>query len=64
MVQEDYEDEEEEGGLDTTESVLIAPPRFNDDDETEVSLITNHNDRQFLKRNFTMGSNSKQHAQA
>ena len=46
LVQEDYEDEEEEGGLDTTESVLIAPPRFNDDDETEVSLITNHNDRQ------------------
>jgi len=36
--EEDYEDEEEEGGLDTTESVLIAPPRFNDDDETEVTV--------------------------
>ena len=44
MIQEDYEDEEEEEGLDTTESVLIAPPRFNDDNETEVILITNHND--------------------
>ena len=44
MIQEDYEDEEEEEGLDTTESVLIAPPRFNDDDETEVILMTNHND--------------------
>jgi len=36
--EEDYDDEEE-GGDDTTESsVLIAPPRFNDDDETEVTV--------------------------
>merc|ERR1719186_2066533 len=34
----DYEEDEEEGGLDTTESVLIAPPRFNDEDETEVTV--------------------------
>jgi len=36
--EEDYDEEEEEEGLDTTESVLIAPPRFNDDDETEVTV--------------------------
>jgi len=36
--EEDYDDEEE-GGDDTTESsVLISPPRFNDDDETEVTV--------------------------
>jgi len=35
--EEDYDDEEE-GDDDTTESVLIAPPRFNDDDETEVTV--------------------------
>ena len=40
MLQEDYEDEEEEeGSLDTTESVLIAPPSFKDEDETEVILM-------------------------
>jgi len=36
--EEEYDDEEGEGGLDTTESVLIAPPRFNDHDETEVTV--------------------------
>jgi len=37
--EEDYEEDEEKEGEDTTESdVLIAPPRFNDDDETEVTV--------------------------
>ena len=39
MVQEDYEEDEDEESLDTTESVLIAPPRFKDEDETEVILM-------------------------
>ena len=37
MNKEDYdEEEEEEEGAGTAEGVLIAPPVFKDDDETEV----------------------------
>jgi len=36
--EEDYEEEEEEEDADTTESVLIAPPFFKDDDQTEITV--------------------------